>query len=141
MQIFVINCGSSSIKYQLIAMPEAKLVCSGLVERIGTDESVLKHKVFKDNDEFVQVKQTGNVDHGGALAAVVEIMMDKVNGVITSADEIHAVGHRVLHGGKAFSKTIQMLVFAANLANFLDLVANFTTAFFSMKSIDFLTFA
>ena len=108
MQIFVINCGSSSIKYQLIAMPEAKLVCSGLVERIGTDESVLKHKVFKDNDEFVQVKQTGNVDHGGALAAVVEIMMDKVNCVITSADEIHAVGHRVLHGGKAFSKTIQV---------------------------------
>ena len=108
MQIFVINCGSSSIKYQLIAMPEATLLCSGLVERIGTDESVLKHKVFKGNEEIVLNKQTGNVDHGGALAAVVEVMMDKASGVISSAEDIKVIGHRVLHGGRAFTETTQI---------------------------------
>ena len=106
MKIFVINCGSSSIKYQLITMPEATLVCSGLVERIGTDECVLIHKVYGSNDSIVLKKQTGNVDHGGALAAVVEVMMDKDSNVISSTEEINTIGHRVLHGGRVFAETI-----------------------------------
>ena len=86
-------------------MPDATLVCSGLVERIGTDESILVHKVIKGTEEKVVKKQTGNVDHGGALAAVVDVMMDKESGVINSPDEIGVIGHRVLHGGQVFSDT------------------------------------
>ena len=108
MKIFVINCGSSSIKYQLITMPEATLVCSGLVERIGTDEGVLIHKVFGGSEPIVLKKQTGNVDHGGALAAVLAAMMDKDSGVISSPEEINTIGHRVLHGGRIFTETIQI---------------------------------
>ena len=87
-------------------MPDATLVCSGLVERIGTDETILVHKVFKGTEEVVLKKEIGNVDHGGALAAVVDVMMDKESGVISSPDEIAVIGHRVLHGGRIFSDTI-----------------------------------
>lgn len=105
-QIFVVNCGSSSIKYRLISMPDATLECSGLVERIGSEGTFLIHKAFKNNEEVVVKKELGNLDHGGALAAVVEVMMDKESGVISSPDEINVIGHRVLHGGRAFSETV-----------------------------------
>ncbi len=106
MQIFVVNCGSSSIKYRLLSMPDATLECSGLVERIGMQGSFLIHKVFKNNEEVVVNKDLGNVDHGGALEAVVQVMMDKETGVISSPEEINVIGHRVLHGGRSFSETV-----------------------------------
>lgn len=106
MQIFVVNCGSSSIKYRLISMPDATLECSGLVERIDSEGTFLIHKVFKNNEELVVNKELGNLDHGGALAAVVEVMMDKESGVISSPEEINVIGHRVLHGGRAFAETV-----------------------------------
>jgi acetate kinase len=106
MQIFVVNCGSSSIKYRLIEMPQAILVCSGLVDRIGFANSILTHKTFKKGEEIVVNKSLGEVTHSSALAAVVSEMMDKETGVIQSPDEIDIVGHRVLHGGDVFSKTV-----------------------------------
>ena len=105
-QIFVVNCGSSSIKYRLISMPDATLVCSGLVERIGASGTTLIHKVFKKDEEVVVNKDLPIGDHGEALAAVVSVMIDKETGVIGSADEINVIGHRVLHGGRAFSETV-----------------------------------
>jgi len=106
MQIFVVNCGSSSIKYRLLSMPEATLVCSGLVERIGLEGTILIHKVYKGEEEIVIKKETGDKNHAEALASVVSVMMDKDSGVISSPDEIDLVGHRVLHGGDVFTKTI-----------------------------------
>ena len=105
-QIFVVNCGSSSIKYRLISMPDATLLCSGLVERIGSQGTFMIHKVYRGNEEVVVKKELGNADHGGGLAAVVAVMMDKEAGVISSPEEIHIVGHRVLHGGDVFTETI-----------------------------------
>jgi len=87
-------------------MPDATLECSGLVERIDSEGTFLIHKVFKNNEELVVNKELGNLDHGGALAAVVEVMMDKESGVISSPEEINVIGHRVLHGGRAFAETV-----------------------------------
>jgi acetate kinase len=106
MNVFVINSGSSSIKYQLIKMPEAKVVCSGLIDRIGLEGSSIHHKIFK-SDEEQSVKRTVPIpDHAAGLKEVSQLLIDAEIGVIRDAKEIDVVGHRVVHGGESFSKTI-----------------------------------
>ena len=103
MKILVINCGSSSLKYQLIDMENENVLAKGLCERIGIDGSMLTHKVPGRED---YVKTTPMKDHKVAVELVLEALMDEVNGVIKNVSEISAVGHRVLHGGQTYSDSI-----------------------------------
>lgn len=106
MNVFVINSGSSSIKYQLIKMPEARVVCSGLIDRIGLDESAIQHKIFKPDGEQVVREQLPIQDHSEGLKEVSRLLTDKEIGVIQDPKEIDVVGHRVVHGGESFSRTM-----------------------------------
>ena len=91
MNIFVINSGSSSIKYQLIKMPEAILICSGLIDRIGLEKSVIIHKTFIDNIEKVHKQVLDIDDHGMGLQEVARLLTDEKLGVIKDPDEIEVV--------------------------------------------------
>ena len=100
MNVLVINAGSSSLKYQLMNPETGDVSAKGLCERIGIDGR-LTHKV---GDNKV-VKDIPMPTHSEAIQAVLEILVDPVDGVIKSVDEIDAVGHRVLHGGMEFSES------------------------------------
>ncbi|MDV7188400.1 acetate kinase [Lutibacter sp. TH_r2] len=102
MKILVINSGSSSIKYQLFNMPSEEVICSGIVERIGLENPKIKYKSSKDSIE----KVCRITDHKTGLEKVVKFLLDEEVGVIKSTSEIQAVGHRVVHGGSTFSKTV-----------------------------------
>lgn len=105
MNIFVVNSGSSSIKYQLFKMPVESPICSGLVERIGLEASIITHKIFKDGTEKV-VKETKHLkNHEAGLHEVARLLTDAEIGVIQNPEEIEAVGHRVVHGGETFAAT------------------------------------
>ncbi|MDE3741980.1 acetate/propionate family kinase [Maribacter polysaccharolyticus] len=101
MKVLILNSGSSSIKFQLIAMPEEKVICSGLVERIGLNDAVITYKT--DVDEYSETLAIEN--HQIGLKMVASYIMDPEKGVVKEASEIEAVGHRVVHGGDAFSDT------------------------------------
>ncbi len=101
MNILVINSGSSSLKYKLFSMDEEKVLVSGVAERIGGENSFIKH----ENHEETII----NVDlpnHKAALKEVLNLLMDSKYGAIKSLDEIDAVGHRILHGQEAFSESV-----------------------------------
>ncbi|OBR94765.1 MULTISPECIES: acetate kinase [Clostridium] len=102
MKILVVNCGSSSLKYQLIDMKDESVVAKGLVERIGAEGSVLTHKV--NGEKFVTEQPME--DHKVAIQLVLNALVDKKHGVIKDMSEISAVGHRVLHGGKKYAASI-----------------------------------
>jgi acetate kinase len=102
MKIVIINSGSSSIKYQLINMPSQQVICSGMIDRIGLE-----------NSNFTYVTTTTKVEETVAIAnhkigleKIAHLLMDENIGVIKSTDEIDAVGHRVVHGGASFSDTV-----------------------------------
>ena len=99
MNILVLNCGSSSLKYQLINMEDESVIAKGLVERIGIDGSILTHKPT-GKDKYVV--ETPMKDHNIAVKLVLDALMDAEHGVIKSIDEIAAVGHRVLHAGEKY---------------------------------------
>lgn len=101
MNILVLNAGSSSLKYQVIEMPQQIVKCVGLVERIGMDDAIFTHE--KGDDEFTETLPILN--HKIGLEKIAETLLDPKIGVINSVDEIEAVGHRVVHGGNKFSKT------------------------------------
>lgn len=103
MKILVINAGSSSLKYQLISMTNQILLAKGLVERIGIDGSNLKHQP-QGKDSVVIEKPLKN--HAEAIKLVIDALIDPNHGVISSMDEIKAVGHRVVHGGEYFNKSV-----------------------------------
>jgi len=105
MNIFVINSGSSSIKYQLIQMPTAHLICSGLVERIGFENAVITHKVYRNQNEEVIQQIQPLANHADGLQAVNLLLTNAEKGVIKNPNEIHVVGHRVVHGGEHFAAT------------------------------------
>lgn len=108
MIVLVLNCGSSSIKYQLLNMsnienPELK--ASGVVERIGLEEGVLTHKPFIGG-EFKKIKITENIpNHDKGISLILNALTDKSDGVIKQIEEIEAVGHRVAHGGEYFTES------------------------------------
>ncbi len=103
MKILVINCGSSSLKYQLYDMQNELVLAKGLVERIGIDGSILTHRV-EGRDKYIV--QTPMHDHKVAIKLVLDTITDKEQGVLASADEIAAVGHRIVHGGEKYSTSI-----------------------------------
>lgn len=101
MKILVINCGSSSLKYQLFNMENEEVMVKGLVERIGIVGSRLVQK--NNGDEFVIEEAMEN--HTQAVAHVFDALIDSENGVIESLEEINAVGHRFVHGGERMTKS------------------------------------
>ena len=103
MKTLVINCGSSSLKYQLIDMSTEECMVQGLVERIGIEGSLLTQKV-EGKDKYII--NTEIKDHKEAIRLVLEALIDSVHGVIKSMDEISAVGHRVVHGGEKYSDSV-----------------------------------
>ena len=103
MKILVINCGSSSLKYQLIDMDNESVLAKGLCERIGIEGSMLTHKPA-GKDKYVVEKYMP--DHKVAVQMVMDALVDPEHGVIASTEEISAVGHRVLHGGQYYSDSI-----------------------------------
>lgn len=102
MKILVINSGSSSIKFQLIQMPQKTVVASGLVERIGLEDSAIHYKT--ENNEVS--KTVSILHHSKGLEEISKMLMDSDIGVIKDRRDIAAVGHRVVHGGADFSNTI-----------------------------------
>ncbi|TGE08706.1 acetate/propionate family kinase [Hymenobacter fodinae] len=106
MNIFVINSGSSSLKYQLFRLPAEQPLCSGLVERIGLDNSVITHKVFPAVGEEQVVRRTLDLpDHRAGLREVLQLLTDAEIGILQDPNEVEAVGHRVVHGGESFAAT------------------------------------
>lgn len=105
MKILVINAGSSSLKYQLIDMDDESVLAKGNCEQIGT-ESTFTHKVPSDESKNIKALPYEMPDHATAIQVVVKTLTDPEHGVISSMDEIDAVGHRVLHGAEKFSGSV-----------------------------------
>lgn len=103
MKILVLNCGSSSVKYKLIDTAGDVTMAEGGVEKIGLDDGFLK---FKRNDGSKEILNLGNTDHKGAVSAILNLLTDAKEGCIASFAEIDAVGHRVVHGGEKFNKSV-----------------------------------
>ena len=105
MKVLVINCGSSSLKYQVLDMTNEALLCKGLVERIGMEGSVITH-------EKIGMDKVKNVvpmnDHKDAIAQVLDAVQHAEHGVVKSMDEIGAVGHRVVHAGEKFACSVKI---------------------------------
>lgn len=102
MNILVLNAGSSSLKYQVIEMPSKHVKCVGLVERIGMEDAIFNND--KNGEEYHETMPILN--HKIGLEKIADTLLDKKLGVINTVDEIEAVGHRVVHGGNKFSKTV-----------------------------------
>lgn len=101
-KVLVINCGSSSIKYRLFDMADEKELASGLIERIGQPPAVVKHKT-------AAWKHEGNEDihdYDTGIRRIVQLLADAHSPVLTGADELLSVGHRVVHGGEAFTDSM-----------------------------------
>lgn len=103
MNILVINCGSSSLKYQLINMNDESVLAKGLAERIGIEKSVLIH-CPADNGKIAIEKDMKT--HTDAIRMVLDALIDSEHGVIRDMSEISAVGHRVVHGGEDFASSV-----------------------------------
>lgn len=103
MKILVINAGSSSLKYQLYDMRDESVLASGRVERIGMDSSIVTHEPV-DKPEVRQVSEI--LDHVTAVKRVAEMLTHPEYGALTHMNDIEAVGHRVVHGGEAFSSSV-----------------------------------
>lgn len=103
MKILVVNAGSSSLKYQLMDMTDESVKAKGVVERIGQTGSFLKHSV--PGRDTVEINLDAKT-HVVAIKAVLDALVDKKIGILSSIDEIDAVGHRVLHGGEKFAKSV-----------------------------------
>ena len=101
MKILVINCGSSSLKYQLFNMDNEEVMAKGLVERIGIEGSRLVQEVGEEE----WTNETAIPDHNKAVHLVFEALTDSKHGVIEDMQEIDAVGHRVVHGGEKFTES------------------------------------
>ncbi|OAA31210.1 acetate kinase [Kosmotoga arenicorallina S304] len=104
MKVLVINCGSSSIKYQLLEMDNETVLAKGLLERIGISGSKLKHK--KGSEKYEISKDVAN--HKEGLNLIISTLKDEELGVIKDTSEISAVGHRVVHGGELFASSVRI---------------------------------
>lgn len=102
MKVLVVNCGSSSLKYQLIDMTDESVIAKGNCERIGTEGSFLTHKV--NGEKHVVEESIPN--HEVAISLIIDQLLSPEYGVIKSLDEITAIGHRLVHGGEKFNKPV-----------------------------------
>ncbi len=102
MLIFVVNCGSSSIKYQLFNMADESVLAKGYIERLGSGEAELHHTPTEG--EEIQ-KDAGSADHKKGFQIILETLTDADVGVIDSADKIDGLGHRAVHGGEEISES------------------------------------
>lgn len=103
MKVLVINCGSSSLKYQILDMTDESLLCKGLVERIGMEGSVISHTKIGMDKVVMQVPME---DHKDAIEQVLAAVQNAEYGVVKSMDEIGAVGHRVVHAGEKYNGSV-----------------------------------
>lgn len=103
MKVLVINCGSSSLKYQLIDSDSEEVLAKGLCERIGIDGSAITHQRAGESKVKTEVAMP---DHTVAVRLVIEKLTDQECGVIQSLEEIDAVGHRIVHGGEKFASSV-----------------------------------
>lgn len=101
MKILVVNCGSSSLKFQLIDSDTEAVSASGLCERIGLDGALTYKKSGEKHEQKIDLP-----DHAVALQVVLDTLLDKKLGVLTSLQEINAIGHRLVHGGEKFSSSV-----------------------------------
>ena len=103
MKIIILNCGSSSIKYQLIDSSDSVVLAKGVAEKIGLHGSFIKH----ERDDGVKVKLEGEIlDHQQGIEFILGILKSEKYGSLKSFDEIDAVGHRVVHGGETFKDSV-----------------------------------
>lgn len=103
MNILVLNCGSSSVKYKLIEIKANKVLAEGGVEKIGLPDAFIKFKLSDGSKKIVELDIT---DHQGAIKSILDTITGAEYGCIKSFDEIDAVGHRVVHGGEKFNKSV-----------------------------------
>ena len=103
MNVLVVNCGSSSLKYQLIDMEHEVVLAKGQFEKIGSDDAIFTHR-RPDADKLERIEPVA--DHKVALQVLLDILVDPEHGVIGSMDEIDAVGHRVVHGAEKFADSV-----------------------------------
>ncbi|MBQ7941664.1 MAG: acetate kinase [Muribaculaceae bacterium] len=103
MNILVLNCGSSSVKYKLIEIKENKVLAEGGVEKIGLPDAFIKFKLTDGSKKIVELDIT---DHQGAIKSILNTITSEEFGCIKSFEEIDAVGHRVVHGGEKFNKSV-----------------------------------
>ena len=103
MNILVLNCGSSSVKYKLIEVNNNTTLAEGGIEKIGLEGLFLKFKLSNGDKEKIDLDIT---DHKGAIEAILQNLTDDKYGCIKSFDEIDAVGHRVVHGGEEFNSSV-----------------------------------
>ncbi len=109
MKVLVINTGSSSIKYQLFNMDNKTAIATGLVEKIGEAKGKIKHKISPVGGESKEVVLEQEIkDHKVGLSKVVELLIDKENGVIKNKSEVDAIGHRTVHGGEVFNASVRI---------------------------------
>jgi acetate kinase len=103
MKILVLNCGSSSLKYQFLDMENEQVLATGIVQRIGMDDAMFEYKVpgGKEIKEVVTI-----LDHTAGIKRMLAALTNPEYGVISNMDEITAVGHRVVHGGESFSGSV-----------------------------------
>ncbi|MBD5647079.1 MAG: acetate kinase [Desulfovibrio sp.] len=107
MKVLVINAGSSSCKYQLLEMDTKTVLCSGIAERIGQQNGRLTHKIAPGTDrEKKIIRDEDFPTHVEAMELVIALLTDPEVGVIKDKGEIHAIGHRVLHGGEAITQPV-----------------------------------
>jgi len=103
MKVLVLNCGSSSIKYQVFDMRTEEVLAKGLIERVGIEGSRIKHQ----NMRAEELKQDVSVpNHKVGVKLLLDLLVDETHGVLKNLDEIVAVGHRVVHGGEAFARSV-----------------------------------
>lgn len=105
MKVLVLNSGSSSIKFQLFNMEDEKVLVKGVVERIGIENSFLDYE--KTGEKEITIKRDIE-DHSQGIELVIDTLLDKEYGVLSSMDEINAVGHRVVHGGEKFAGSVKI---------------------------------
>ena len=107
MKILVFNCGSSSIKYQLFDMPDGKVQAKGILERIGGSQSELNHSLLNGSSKNIRIIESIN-NHDEAMKLIGRVLVEGEARAVESPDEIGAIGHRVVHGGEAFTGSVEI---------------------------------
>lgn len=103
MNILVLNCGSSSVKYELMDVNNSRELARGMIERIGMEDAVVNHH-FLEGDSYNDTKFVREVStHQEAIRIVVELLIDPTHGVLEDLNEIYGIGHRVVHGGEHYT--------------------------------------